>query len=150
MNEKGCKQYGIKCDGKNKSVKFNKEKIKFIDSKRPPILLRKPNIITSNFWTNFKATEMYNGEHFNDWERAKNSFLSKTSKHKEIFTSGDLPKYYRAESKYLTLKPANEGFFPIELIKSKFNGTIRLPLNDKNIKDNSIKNKVDDKKVEGN
>uniref|UniRef100_A0A1I8BGE1 Uncharacterized protein n=1 Tax=Meloidogyne hapla TaxID=6305 RepID=A0A1I8BGE1_MELHA len=119
MNEKGCKQYGIKCDGKNKSVKFNKEKIKFI-------------------------------EHFNDWERAKNSFLSKTSKHKEIFTSGDLPKYYRAESKYLTLKPANEGFFPIELIKSKFNGTIRLPLNDKNIKDNSIKNKVDDKKVEGN
>uniref|UniRef100_A0A1I8BH59 Astacin domain-containing protein n=1 Tax=Meloidogyne hapla TaxID=6305 RepID=A0A1I8BH59_MELHA len=30
IDEEGCKQYGIKCDGENKSVKFNKEEIKHL------------------------------------------------------------------------------------------------------------------------
>nr|CAD2168332.1 unnamed protein product [Meloidogyne enterolobii] len=100
--------------------------------------------MASDFWRNFRATEMSHEEHFNDWKTARNSILSNISQHKQIYTSGDKPKFYRAKTSYLTLKKANEGLSPIELIKSKFNGTIRLV--DKNKEDKSnITNKNDDK-----
>ncbi|KAF7637641.1 hypothetical protein Mgra_00002898 [Meloidogyne graminicola] len=98
INKEGCKQYGINCNSEDKSIKLYKENIKYI-------------------------------EHFNEIDQSIKSMLKNTSIHKELYTKEENnPKYYRANSSSLLIKKSNEGLIPLELIKTKLNGTIKLPL----------------------
>ncbi|KAL7079762.1 hypothetical protein ACQ4LE_001361 [Meloidogyne hapla] len=126
IDEEGCKQYGIKCDGENKSVKFNKEEIKHLKNK--PLLFREPNELKGKYSVNGRETLIPNEEHYKDSKLAKSSIIKNASKHKGIYAPGE-ESTYRAESSYYTVKKAEEGILPVEIDKSKFHGAFRFDQN---------------------